>query len=67
MEVLEVALKLKAAVPPKVTAVGQVRLVPDMVITVPLVPVAVVKELIVGVEVFNVKLEEEVAVLAPQV
>lgn len=61
------ALKLKAAVPPKVTAVGQVKLVPVIVMTVPLVPLVVVNELIVGVEVFNVKLEDEFAVLTPQV
>jgi hypothetical protein len=67
MEVLEVALKLKAATPPNVNAVGHVRLVPVMVITVPLVPVVELTDEMVGVEVFNVKLEDEFAVLTPQV
>jgi hypothetical protein len=62
MEVLEVALKLKAAVPPKLTAEGQVRFVPVMVRIVPLVPVLELTELIVGEEVFTVKFVEDVAI-----
>ena len=60
-------LKLNAAVPPNVTAVGHVKLVPVIVITVPLVPELELMEEIVGADPLSVKFDEDVAVLAPQV
>ena len=46
--VAEFTMKLAAAVPPKVTDVAPVRLVPVMITEVPLPPDAGVNELIVG-------------------